>query len=79
MNKSFKAPKQMPIATALIIADTAVSGIPLVEAIEPSATAVPKLNPVVISGTRVEQSSFSLPMSADVVEASIIRDGRGSS
>ena len=34
------------------------------------------LNPVVITGTRVEQSSFSLPMSIDVVEADYIQDGR---
>ena len=34
------------------------------------------LNPVVITGTRVNQSSFSLPMSIDVVESDVIRDGR---
>ncbi|MDN5882334.1 MAG: TonB-dependent receptor, partial [Nitrosospira sp.] len=36
----------------------------------------PTLNPVVITGTRVEQSSFSLPMSIDVVEGSYIQEGR---
>jgi iron complex outermembrane recepter protein len=34
-----------------------------------SASVLPTLNPVVISGTRIEQSSFSLPMSIDEVEA----------
>jgi iron complex outermembrane receptor protein len=34
------------------------------------------LNPVVITGTRVNQLSFSLPMSIDVVESDVIRDGR---
>ncbi|SCY11910.1 iron complex outermembrane recepter protein [Nitrosospira sp. Nl5] len=34
------------------------------------------LNPVVVTGTRVEQSSFSLPMSIDVVEAADIQEGR---
>lgn len=34
------------------------------------------LNPVVITGTRVEQSSFSLPMSIDSVEAADIQEGR---
>lgn len=34
------------------------------------------LNPVVVTGTRVEQSSFSLPMSIDVVEAPYIQEGR---
>ncbi|MGH8762498.1 MAG: TonB-dependent receptor plug domain-containing protein, partial [Nitrosospira sp.] len=34
------------------------------------------LNPVVITGTRVEQSSFSLPMSVDAVEAADIQEGR---
>ncbi|MEO6825341.1 MAG: TonB-dependent receptor [Nitrosospira sp.] len=36
----------------------------------------PTLNPVVITGTRIDQSSFSLPMSIDVVESTVIRDGR---
>lgn len=36
----------------------------------------PALNPVVVTGTRIDQSSFSLPMSIDVVESVVIRDGR---
>lgn len=34
------------------------------------------LSPVVVSGTRVEQSSFSLPMSIDVVEGLVIQDSQ---
>lgn len=41
-----------------------------------SSNTTPTLNPVVVTGTRVDQSSFLLPMSIDVVEASVIRDGR---
>lgn len=41
-----------------------------------SSNAQPTLNPVVVTGTRVDQSSFLLPMSIDVVESPVIRDGR---
>lgn len=41
-----------------------------------SGSAPATLNPVVITGTRVEQSSFSLPMSIDAVEAADIQEGR---
>ena len=34
------------------------------------------LSPVVVSGTRVEQSSFSLPMSIDVVEGLVVQDSQ---
>jgi iron complex outermembrane receptor protein len=76
MEKTFKAPNQVRIATALAVAGTVVSGIPLVRASDPTISTGPPLNPVVITGSRVEQSSFSLPMSVDVVEANVIRDGR---
>lgn len=62
----------MPVAAVLAIAASPS----FAQAADPSATAPPKLNPVVITGTRIEQSSFLLPMSADVVEAAVIRDGR---
>lgn len=38
--------------------------------------AVPALNPVVVTGTRVEQSSFMLPMSVDAVEGSVIQEAQ---
>ena len=67
----------MPMAAAFLVAiGTAASGISLAQALEPSDNPPPKLNPVVITGTRVEQSSFSLPMSVDAVDAAVIRDGR---
>lgn len=34
------------------------------------------LNPVVVTATRVEQNSFDLPVSIDVVDKSAIRDGQ---
>jgi iron complex outermembrane receptor protein len=34
------------------------------------------LNPVVITGTRVEQSSFMLPMSVDVVDSAVIQEAQ---
>lgn len=34
------------------------------------------LDPVVVTGTRVDQPSFLLPFSIDVVDAAVIRDGR---
>jgi iron complex outermembrane receptor protein len=40
------------------------------------ASGLPILDPVVISGTRIEQSSFSLPMSVDVVEALVIQEAQ---
>ncbi|SEK65026.1 TonB-dependent receptor family protein [Nitrosovibrio tenuis] len=62
----------MPVAALLTIAASPS----FAEAADPAASILSKLNPVVITGTRIEQSSFSLPMSADVVEAGVIRDGR---
>ncbi|SCX46413.1 iron complex outermembrane recepter protein [Nitrosospira sp. Nsp1] len=41
-----------------------------------SSSALPTLHPVVITGTRMEQSSFSLPMSIDVVEGLVIQDSQ---
>ena len=70
--KSFGTPHLIPVAAVLTVA----AGPSFAEATDPSATTAPKLNPVVITGTRIEQSTFSLPMSADVVEAAVIRDGR---
>jgi iron complex outermembrane receptor protein len=61
----------------LVVALNVAAGPSFVQAADPpSAVTTPKHNPVVITGTRIEQSSFSLPMSADVVEAAVIRDGR---
>lgn len=60
----------------LVLALNIAVGPSFVQAADPLAITPPKLNPVVITGTRIEQSSFSLPMSADVVEAAVIRDGR---
>src|SRR5688500_18855824 len=36
----------------------------------------PRLNPIVVTGTLVEQSSFMLPMSIDVVESSVIQEAQ---
>ena len=52
------------------------SGFSSAQSTASSGHAPATLNPVVITGTRVEQSSFSLPMSIDVVEADDIQDGR---
>lgn len=48
------------------------------EGAEKTATdaAPPSLDPVVITGTRVEQRSFSLPMSIDTVEGLVIQDSQ---
>jgi len=43
--------------------------------VSPSGAPV-TLNPVVVSGTRLEQSSFSLPMSIDVVEGLVVQDSQ---
>jgi len=43
---------------------------------ESSGKSLPVLNPVVITGTRTEQSSFSLPMSIDVVETKVIQEAQ---
>jgi iron complex outermembrane receptor protein len=43
--------------------------------VSPSVAPV-TLNPVVVSGTRLEQSSFSLPMSIDVVEGLVVQDSQ---
>jgi iron complex outermembrane receptor protein len=40
------------------------------------APAVPTLNPVVVTGTRVEQSSFMLPMSVDAVEGTVVQEAQ---
>lgn len=44
--------------------------------VESSGKSLPVLNPVVITGTRTEQSSFSLPMSIDVVETKVIQEAQ---
>jgi iron complex outermembrane receptor protein len=47
--------------------------------VQPSPAAVPvgpALNPVVVTGTRMEQSSFMLPMSIDVVESPVIQEAQ---
>lgn len=44
--------------------------------VDSSGKSLPVLNPVVITGTRTEQSSFSLPMSIDVVETKVIQEAQ---
>ena len=47
--------------------------------VQPSPATVPvgpALNPVVVTGTRMEQSSFMLPMSIDVVESPVIQEAQ---
>src|SRR5690242_4042779 len=80
MGKTFRTPSRSFI-TFTLAAGTAFSGIAvcriaLAQTADVPVSSAPRLNPVVITGTRVEQSNFSLPMSVDAVEASVIRDGR---
>jgi len=80
--KTLKAPPPLPVAVVVLLPVlVSASGYafaqPGAELTAPSAaqqdpspaSVLPILDPVVISGTRIERSSFSLPMSVDVVEA----------
>lgn len=66
------------LATAAIAPSILISGTDssFAQAISPPGGAPVTLRPVVVSGTRVEQSSFSLPMSVDVVEGLVIQDSQ---
>ncbi|WON73724.1 TonB-dependent receptor [Nitrosospira sp. Is2] len=66
------------LATAAIAPSILMSGTDssFAQAIFPPGGAPVTLRPVVVSGTRVEQSSFSLPMSVDVVEGLVIQDSQ---
>lgn len=65
-----------PITLATLGNLMLASGLSSAQSIGSSHLPQPTLNPVVITGTRIDQSSFSLPMSIDVVESAVIRDGR---
>ncbi|SFH54249.1 iron complex outermembrane recepter protein [Nitrosospira sp. Nsp14] len=70
------------LATAAIAPSILISGLgsALAQAISSprvsTGNAAVSLSPVVVSGTRVEQSSFSLPMSIDVVEGLVVQDSQ---
>ena len=87
--KTLKAPPPLPVAVVVLLPVlVSASGYafaqPGAELTAPSAaqqdpspaSVLPTLDPVVISGTRIEQSSFSLPMSVDVVEALVIQEAQ---
>lgn len=57
-------------------ADTQLPVRPVAQPSASSSSAPPALHPVVITGTRMEQSSFSLPMSIDVVDGLVIQDSQ---
>jgi hypothetical protein len=71
---SYRAVSPITLATLgnLMLA----SGLSSAQSIGSSHLPQSTFNPVVITGTRIDQSSFSLPMSIDVVESAVIRDGR---
>lgn len=65
-----------PITLAALGNLMLASGLSSAQSLASPSVPQPTLNPVVITGTRIDQSSFSLPMSIDVVESGVIRDGR---
>ncbi|SEO44534.1 iron complex outermembrane recepter protein [Nitrosovibrio sp. Nv6] len=87
--KSLKTPRPIPVVVVVLLPVlVSASGPSIAQTDDQSRTlpaaqqdatppgALPILNPVVISGTRMEQSSFSLPMSIDVVEAPVIQEAQ---
>jgi iron complex outermembrane recepter protein len=61
-------------ATATIAAETPAVGKPTQQEIEQANVML--VSPVVVTATRIEQNSFDLPVSIDVVNAEQIQDGR---
>ena len=62
-------------APGLFVALLSALSVP-VGAAEPAGARIPAIDPVVVSGSRVEHSSFDLPAAIDVVDRERISDGQ---
>lgn len=62
-------------ASGMFVALLSALSVP-VDAAEPAGARIPAIDPVVVSGSRVEHSSFDLPAAIDVVDRERISDGQ---